>query len=170
MITAVLAAILGPIANMNHVVLAAIFGVVAAPFVIIPPLVVTLIIELPIAVLFRVGERGEKAVLLVNLVTNPLFSAVLFVLYGLGIGIYQTPVPGTRFGPPPMQTHVTSAYWIAWVGMEVAIALIEWGLLVWALQRTAGSARKLLAMSVCMNGASALIGLVWFLVVASYPV
>jgi hypothetical protein len=155
---------------VSTLALAIIFGAVAAPFVIVPPLLATLAIELPVAAAFRIGKRGMLAVFLVNVVTNPVFNAALFALYGFGIGIHDTYLRRTRPGPPTAVTQVYPVYWFTFAVMEVAIALVEWGLLVWALRRTAGSARKLLAMSVCMNAASALLALWWSLQFASRSV
>ena len=95
----------------------------------------TLVSELPVAGLFRVGRRGLAVVALINLITNPLMNlAFLLVVLTTGVG----------FG----------AGWIAAASipvLEVTVVIVEWRLLVWALNGTAGTSRKMLALSITMN-------------------
>jgi hypothetical protein len=142
-------------------------GLRAAPFVLLPALIGTLAVELPVAALFRVGRRGLLAVLFVNLVTNPLFNAVLFGLYGVEMLMRDAYLYRGR----PVSRQLTAlasspVHWLTLAALEIAIVLVEWGLLVWALRRTAGRSRRLLALSLCMNATSAIIGVVISVVIA----
>jgi len=137
-------------------------GLRAAPFVLLPALAGTLALELPVAALFGVGKRGLLAVLLVNLVTNPLFNAALFGLYGVEMLMREA---SSYRGRPVVSQQLTAlaaspVHWLTIAALEIAIVLVEWGLLVWALRRTAGSRRRLLALSLCMNATSAIVGVV----------
>jgi hypothetical protein len=143
-------------------------GLHAAPFLLLPALIGTLAIELPVAALFGVGKRGLLAVLFVNLVTNPLFNAALFGLYGVEMLTLEASVYRGR--PQSRQLTalaVSPVHWLALAAFEIAIVLVEWGLLVWALRRTAGSRRRLLALSLCMNAVSAIAGVVISVVFAA---
>ena len=105
-------------------------------------LATTLALELPTAALFGVGKRGLGAVVLANLVTNPLFNLVFVLivfLLGLNAWTYLASLPVA-------------------VVLEIAVVIAEWRLLVWALRTTGGSSMKLLAMSVTMNLVSGLVG------------
>jgi hypothetical protein len=103
-------------------------------------LAITIGAEVGVAALFRVGRRGLKAVVLVNLITNPLFNLafmyVLAVRSGLAVGL-------------PL--------------LELGVIAGEWKMLEWALSRTAGSSRKLLIMSVVMNVASIIASVVSYM-------
>lgn len=122
-------------------------------------LVPTILVEMMVASLFRVGPRGLKAVVLVNLVTNPLLNVALALLYGLGFGIWQTSVFVQSMGRSEFATHTLWFFYAAFVALEVAVVFVEWGLLRWALRHDAISSRRLLAMSVCMNAASVALGI-----------
>lgn len=126
---------------MSQIVLTEL-GVVLATFGL--ALAGTLLFELPVAALFRVGRRGLAAVVLINLITNPLLNlALLVIVLTAGLGF------GTRLiaaGSVPL--------------LEAAVVIAEWRLLVWALCGMAGSSRRMLAMSVAMNLASVLGGIV----------
>ena len=52
---------------------------------VVVPLLVTVVIEVVTAAFFRVGPEGLRAVVAVNLVTNPVLSAVVYTLYLLGV-------------------------------------------------------------------------------------
>jgi hypothetical protein len=96
-------------------------------------LAVTLALELFVAALFRIGRRGLLAVLLINIVTNPLFNLVFW---------------GASRGRGPELLIILLV-------LEAVVVLVEWRLLVWALGRTAGSSRRLFALSLAMNAVSA---------------
>jgi hypothetical protein len=86
-------------------------------------------------------------------VTNPLLSALVATLFGLGLGYTSYPSEG-GYG------SAAAAPW-TWVVMgllEAAITVVEWRLLVWALAGRSGSSRKLLTMSIVMNVVSAGVG------------
>jgi hypothetical protein len=140
-------------------------GLRAAPFVLLPALVGTLAVELPVAALFRVSRRGLLAVLFVNLVTNTLFNAVLFGLYGVEMLMRDAYLyRGRPMSQQLMALASSPVHWLTLVALEIAIVLVEWGLLAWALRGTAGSRRRLFALSLCMNATSAIIGVVVSLV------
>jgi hypothetical protein len=96
-------------------------------------LVLTLALELPVAALFRVGWWGIAAVALVNLVTNPPLSLIVIAQAGVA------PAWAASLALPIL---------------EVAVVIIEWRLLAWALHGTAGSSRRMLTLSITMNAAS----------------
>jgi hypothetical protein len=102
-------------------------------------LVLTLIAEVPVSLLF--GFRSRKdilSVVLINLITNPLAN-VLMILVS------------------------TSSWVLLIILLEVLVILAEWWLLIYSLE---GSKKKLFWMSVTMNVASILFGiLIFFLVV-----
>jgi hypothetical protein len=153
------------ISRLVVMTIATTIGLRAAPFVLLPALIGTLAVELPVAALFRVGKRGLLAVLFVNLVTNPLFNAALFGLYAVESMLREAHLYRGR----PVSRQLTAfasspAHWLTLAALEIAIVLVEWGLLVWALRSTAGSRRRLLALSLCMNAMSAIIGIVVSLV------
>jgi len=108
-------------------------------------LVSTLILELVVAVLFSLGTRGLGAVALVNLLMNPLYNfAFLVVIYTFGLG-------GESFS-------VVDWRWLVGVTtviLETVVVVVEWRLLVWVTQGTAGSSRRLLVFSVVANLLSA---------------
>ncbi|MEI7813473.1 MAG: hypothetical protein WCJ13_01610 [Coriobacteriia bacterium] len=108
-------------------------------------LVSTLIVELVVAVLFSLGTRGLGAVALVNLLMNPLYNfAFLAVIYTFGLG-------GESFS-------VVDWRWLVGVTtiiLETVVVVVEWRLLFWVTQGTAGSSRRLLVFSVVANLVSA---------------
>ena len=116
------------------------------------PLIGTVAVEMAVAVLFRIGRRGILAVGLASGVTNPLMNLVLAVLGPLDIG-YQPVLPGRAAPYEP-----TPAFNAMLAILEVAVVVAEWGLLVWALGATF-SRRRLLAVSLAANAASAALGL-----------
>ena len=120
-------------------------------------LALTLAIEIPVAALFRVGRRGLAAVAWINVITNPVYNlALVLVVLATGFG----------FGQGAVATLSVPV-------LEVVVVLVEWRMLVWALHGTAGSSRKMLALSVTMNVASALAGVLivalWFGLPAQDP-
>ena len=121
-------------------------------------LVPTLLVELLVASLFRAGPRALRAVALVNLVTNPALNVALTAIYGFGFGIWQTHVFVRSMGRSEFTTHTLWLFYAAFVALEVAVVFVEWGLLRWALRRESVSSMRLLAMSACMNAASAATG------------
>jgi len=100
-------------------------------------LIASIGIEVLVASLFDIGDRGLAAVALVTLVTNPVLNLVVGQLI---YGNYSNDYPRRSIALV--------------IVAEVAVVLIEWGLLVWALRKTAGGPRKLLGLSVTMNAAS----------------
>jgi hypothetical protein len=98
----------------------------------------TIAVEIIVAVVF--GYRNKLAILsvvLVNLITNPLANyIVLFNTY-------------THFLPENILVGV----------LEISIVFAEWGLLVYTLKK---EPRKLLLLSISMNMASYLLGLLLF--------
>jgi hypothetical protein len=107
-------------------------------------LALTLAIELPLAA--ALGLRTRRSLLtvaLINLITNPLLNFIGLVL--------------ARFwdwGAAPasaMPVIITA---------EVVVVLAEWRLLLWVL---GGSSRRMLVVSLALNGASAAAGLIFWL-------
>jgi hypothetical protein len=141
-------------------------GLHAAPLLLLFALIGTLAIELPVAALFGVGKRGLLAVLFVNLVTNPLFNAALFGLYGVEIVMRENAALRDRPGRPLALLAVGPVHWSTLATLEIAIVVVEWGLLGWALRHTAGSRGRLLGLSLCTNATSAIVGVVISLVIA----
>ena len=101
-------------------------------------LVLTVAIEGGVAWLFKLRTvRSQLTVALINCITNPTLN--FFV------------------------------YWLAWRGVEVTlfrvflleilVVIVEWGLLVYAFN---GRKRRLLILSLAMNGASFLAGVLLF--------
>lgn len=104
-------------------------------------LVMTLAVETAVAALFRVGRRGLIAVLLVNLVTNPVFNITVVALaWG-----------ANAVGAPPPSTGTSILILLL---LEAAVVVVEWRLLLWALRSTAGDPDKLLGLAIAMNMAS----------------
>jgi hypothetical protein len=102
-------------------------------------LIATLVLEGVVALLFRMRRRGLLAVVLVNLLTNPLFNlaiVALLLIFGLE-GSYPA-VPAVA------------------LTLEVAIIFIEWRLLVRVSADAFGSSRRLLAYSAVANAVSGL--------------
>jgi hypothetical protein len=100
-------------------------------------LAVTLTFEMPVAALFRVGNRGFLAVLLVNVATNLVVVLIAYLVVLSG----------------------SAQTWVRWAVaalVEAAVVIIEWRLLLWALGDTVGSSRRLFALSLTMNVASIL--------------
>lgn len=108
------------------------------------PLVLTLAIEVPVAAAMGLRTRREIwAVVLVNLVTNPLLNLfVLTAAYFSGWGVL--------FGGGSVSSSVVVGV------LEVSVVIAEWRLLLWAV---GGSSRKMLLTSIAMNAASFLFGL-----------
>jgi len=105
----------------------------------------TLVVELLVAWIFRVGRRGIAAVALINLLTNPLFNLALMTFvftagYGDGFAI----------------RHYFRWTLAVIVALEVVVVIVEWRLLVWVSHGTMGSSRRMFALSVVANAASAI--------------
>ncbi len=114
------------------------------------PLLLTVVIEVVIATSFRLSQRGVGAVVAVNLVTNPVLTAVIATLAWLGVGWRFEPDSGDLLG--------TGWGWAELALLEAIIIIAEWRLLVWVLRGSEGSARKLLALAIVMNVVSATLG------------
>jgi hypothetical protein len=113
-------------------------------------LAITTAVECAVAALFRVGRRGVGAVALVNLVTNPALN-VLIALFFTSLN---------QAGPSSPWWYFLAPEWLPYLllpVLEVAVVMIEWRLLVWALRGTAGTSRKMLVLSVTMNVVSAVV-------------
>jgi len=105
--------------------------------------VLTLAVELPVAAALGLRSgRALAAVACVSLVTNPLLT--------LG-GLLLAQAYDWSSTPATALAVIVPA--------EVAIVLVEWRLLLWAL---GGSPRRMLVVSVTMNATSALAGLVFW--------
>jgi hypothetical protein len=119
---------------------------------ILPALLFTIVFEVLVAALFGF-RQALWAVVAVNLVTNPVLSAFIATLYGLGLGFAENVTPGDP-------SYIDAAPWV-WptVGLlEAVIVVVEWRLLVWALAGKAGTSRRLLVVVIAMNVVSATIG------------
>ena len=110
---------------------------------ILATLTITIVLEVAVAFFFGLS-RALWAVVAVNMVTNPVSSALVATLYGVGVG----------FG----STRTESWVWPLLGVLEVAIVVAEWRLLVWALAGKAGTSLKLLVLSVVMNAFSGTFG------------
>jgi hypothetical protein len=106
----------------------------------------TLALELPVAVAFGLRTRHALlAVVLINLLTNPLLN------YASIVAQHFT---GWADG---------SAASIAVILLvaESVVVIVEWRLLIWTI---AEPSRRMLSLSLCMNGVSALAGIVFWLI------
>jgi len=102
-------------------------------------LILTIVIEVGIAWLFGLRSKRELlTVLLINVITNPLLN------YLITVNAYF---------------HLVSQTNAFILCLEVVIVLVEWRLLVWVLRQ---SVKKMLVLSVVMNAASYLAGLLIF--------
>jgi hypothetical protein len=129
----------------NVLVYAGASAVLTAILVLAPALVLTVLIEVPVAWLRGLrGRRGLAAVVLVNLITNPLFNYVLLVVN---------------------QLASNRIYWSAAALLEVLVVIAEWRLLLWVL---GGPSRRMLVTSVLMNVASFAVGFGVFLLQHSH--
>jgi hypothetical protein len=144
---------------MSEVLASAFYTVMPGLVLLGVALVPTILVEMLVASFFRAGRRALRAVVLVNLVTNPLLNVALTAIYGFGFGIWQTQVFVRSMGRSEFTTHTAWFFYVAFVALEVAVMFVEWGLLRWALRREPVSSKRLFAMSVCMNVASASTGL-----------
>ena len=113
-------------------------------------LLLTIAIEL--AVVALLGGRTARelaAVALVNVITNPPLTLALMVL--------------RLFALPAMSADAAQIVQFAFIALaELAIVIIEWRLLTWALRADSGT---WLFRSAVMNAASLVLGS-WLLVVA----
>jgi len=111
---------------------------VSAPLSLLESLGLTLAIELPVAALLGLRTRTTLlVVVLINLMTNPALGYLLLVGHRFDFG--------------------SAAYAVTWLVGEALVVVVEWRLLVWAL---GGRQRRLLAVALVMNLASALVGAV----------
>jgi hypothetical protein len=110
------------------------------------PLGLTLAVELPVAALLGLrSRRALSVVALVNLITNPLLTYLL--------------AAAARAGS--WAVYPASGSVVLFVVGEVTVVFAEWRLLLWAL---GGARSRMLGISLAMNAASALAGiLVWWL-------
>jgi hypothetical protein len=109
-------------------------------------LAVSTAIELVVAALFRLRGRGLLAVALVNVATNPLLNVIIFALLR-GKLLSFSQLFSTPFSPSA----------VILLALEAGVVMVEWLLLIWALGRTGGSPRRLLALSAVMNLSSAVV-------------
>ena len=107
------------------------------------PLAFTLAVELPVAAALGLRSgRALAAVACVSLVTNPLLTLA---------GLLLSRAYDWSASPAGALAVVLPA--------EVAVVLVEWRLLLWAL---GGSPRRMFLVSAAMNAASALAGLAFW--------
>jgi hypothetical protein len=105
----------------------------------ITALTVTLAIEIPVAVLLGYRKNREiAAVILVNVITNPPLNYLIYLNY------YFDWMPYTTF---------------AVICLEVAVVLVEWRLLLFALRK---SSSRMLLLSAAMNATSYVVGAIIF--------
>ncbi len=101
----------------------------------LPPLLLTLLVELSVGVLLGYRRWDEMAaIFLVNLVTNPLLNYLVILNNHYSILALTQPII---------------------LGAEAAVIFVEWGLLVYALK---GNPRKLFGLSLAMNACSYAVG------------
>jgi hypothetical protein len=102
-------------------------------------LVLTIAVELIVARVFGLRSKKELlTIVLVNVITNPLLNYLLMVN-----GHFRL----------ISQTKVLMLF------LEAGIVIVEWRLLVWALEQ---KANKMLALSAVMNASSFIAGLLLF--------
>jgi hypothetical protein len=102
-------------------------------------LVLTMAVEVIIAWFWGIrGKAGLAAILLINLITNPALNFLILLNSYLG---------------------VVKSTLIFILCLEVLVVFIEWKLLAYALRL---NNKKSLALSICMNTASYLAGLLIF--------
>jgi hypothetical protein len=103
-------------------------------------LILTILIEVLVARTFGYRNRYETlAMILVNLITQPAVN-------------YSFLLINTYFNLASLSMQAT-------VLLEIPVALVEWQLLVYALQR---NPKSLFVLSLVMNAASSIIGLIFF--------
>ncbi len=112
-------------------------------------LAVTLVVEVSVATLFRVGRQGLVIVTLINIVTNPLLNFALLVLSFLIDSLSS----------PDSATDGTNVLVVTASLLEVLVVVMEWRLLVWSLGSSVGNLRRMLVLSLTMNVASMLAGI-----------
>lgn len=102
-------------------------------------LIVTILVELTVAVLFGYRKKPEvETVVLINLITNPLLNYFLYVINYFGIIIINS---------------------MELIFLEIIIVLVEWLLLRFALRQ---DPKKLLILSLAINLGSYLVGVLIF--------
>ena len=102
-------------------------------------LILTIVIEVSVAWLFGLRSKTELwTVILINVITNPLLNYLIMVN-----GYF----------------HLISQVNVLILCLEAVIVLVEWRLLVWVLRQ---GTKKMLVLSVVMNAASYLAGLLIF--------
>lgn len=102
-------------------------------------LVLTILIEIVVAAFLGYKKKSEIiVVILINLITNPLLNYILFIN-----GRFQI-IQNTM-----MLTLV----------LEIIIVLVEWILLMFALQQ---NSKKLFVLSLTMNFCSYMVGILFF--------
>lgn len=106
----------------------------------------TLALELPVAVAFGLRTRNALlAVAMINLLTNPLLNYASMVSQLL---------TGWADGPAASVAVILLA-------AEAIVVISEWRLLIWTLGEPS---RRMLSLSLRMNGVSALAGFVFWVV------
>lgn len=117
-------------------------------------LVVTTVVQVVVAAMFGLRGRSLGAVVLVNVVANTELGFGLALVLAVS-GYFEGVATGLTL---PLVTLI----------VLTVVVIVEWRLLVWALGRTAGSPKRLLALSIVMNAAStvlpvaAIFGIAWF--------
>jgi hypothetical protein len=103
----------------------------------LPPLLLTILIELSVGILLGYRKKVEMAaIVLVNMVTNPLLNYLVFLNNHFSFIALTQPIIG---------------------GLEFLVVLAEWGMLVFALH---GKPKPLFGLSLAMNACSYIVG-VW---------
>ena len=124
---------------------------------IVTPLAVTVASEWVVARgVFELEGRDLGAIVVVNLVTNPVLNSFFLMLWGLAIGMKMifVEVPGAPGKGGYLTTAVASWVYLALLAFEVVIVLVEWRLLAWAVAGRAGTSWRVLRLSVAMNAVS----------------
>jgi hypothetical protein len=111
-----------------------------------PPLLLTVLIEVPVGWLCGLrSRRAVSAVVLVNVVTNPVLNYLLLVF-----SLSNPPLPDNS------PVVALAVIWGLIAVLEVLAVVAEWRMLLWVL---GGSSRRMLVTSVLMNAASFGLGL-----------
>jgi hypothetical protein len=102
-------------------------------------LVITIVIEVGIAWLFRLRSKNELlTIILINVITNPLLNYLLLI--------------NDHF-------HLVNQTNVLILVLEICVVLAEWRLLLWVLRQ---GVKKILVLSLTMNACSYLAGLLVF--------
>ena len=101
-------------------------------------LLTTILVEVSVAVLFGCKSKEVLSIVLVNLITQPVLNYIVFLVDYFKL----------------VYVDIQFVFF-----SEIIVILVEWRLLVFALER---SPRRLFVLSLVMNLASFLVGLLLF--------